>query len=160
MNVFLLRHAAAKSTSLSGRDIDRELRSKGIAQAKSLKSKLTSSPLPNSIEVLCSSAKRTQGTLEIISDELTTIQDTRFLPEIYHASHHELVALIVGLNTSNDVLLIGHNPFISELASLLSGEDIEMSTCSWIHLSFPFDSSAYISQGTGTIESQWSPNLF
>ncbi len=70
--------------------------------------------------VLCSSAVRAQATLELVRPALG---DPAVLVEsdLYHATAAELVAHIAAVDDSvAGVLLVGHNPAMLELATLLA----------------------------------------
>ena len=70
--------------------------------------------------VVCSTARRTRQTWELIAPELGGSPSVRFEPRAYDASALTLLYLAQELpGRYRTALLIGHNPAISELASSL-----------------------------------------
>jgi phosphohistidine phosphatase len=149
VTIHFLRHAKTNQLSLSGRDFDRELLPRGYEQLSSFRDFAPLNQL--SIEhIYCSSAKRTRQTLNEIT-ELLTHATISFHDELYLASNSELLSFITSKNTTQTLLLIGHNEGLSELASYLSDTNIHLKTCGYVQLSFPFEHSGYFSSGTGKI---------
>jgi phosphohistidine phosphatase len=149
VTIHFLRHAKTNQLSLSGRDFDRELLPRGYEQLKSFRDFATLNQI--SIEhIYCSSAKRTRQTLAEIT-ELFSNATISFHDELYLASYSELLSFITSKNTTQTLLLIGHNEGLSELASYLSDTNIHLKTCGYVQLSFPFEHSGYFSAGTGRV---------
>jgi phosphohistidine phosphatase len=74
--------------------------------------------------VVCSAARRTRQTWELVAPELGGSPSVRFEPRAYAASALALLYLIQELpGASRDALLIGHNPGIEELAGALASPD-------------------------------------
>lgn len=147
--IHFLRHAKTNQHSSSGRDFDRELLPRGYEQLKSFRDFATLNQI--SIEhIYCSSAKRTRQTLAEIT-EIFPHATISFHDELYLASKSELLSFITSKNTSQTVLIIGHNEGLSELASYLTDTDIHLKTCAYLQLFFPFEHSGYFSAGTGRV---------
>ena len=71
--------------------------------------------------VICSIARRTQQTWELVAPELGGSPSVTFEPRAYAASAQTLLYLVRELpGTSRAALLIGHNPAIEELATHLA----------------------------------------
>jgi phosphohistidine phosphatase len=71
--------------------------------------------------VICSIARRTQQTWELVAPELGGSPSVTFEPRAYAASAQTLLYLVRELpGTSRTALLIGHNPAIEELATHLA----------------------------------------
>ena len=149
MKLHLLRHAKTNQISPTGKDFDRELLPKAYEQCAELKRYLQDHPIAPK-HILCSSAVRTRQTLDQIKDLFADVPVT-FLNELYLASAGELLKIINELQSPEDVLLIGHNEGISELASELSAGFILLKTCGLVSLEFPFESSAMVSKETGVL---------
>ena len=66
-------------------------------------------------------------------------------------SSEEILKLICAQNSSEEILVVGHNEGLSELAMNLGRPRHLLKTCGFISIEFPFESSAYISQDTGRI---------
>jgi phosphohistidine phosphatase len=124
--VTLLRHGQAEERHPSGRDFERRLTPAGRAEATaSARELLRLDALPQLI--LASPAQRTQETARLVLRELAAAAATPLFelePRIYNAALHELLAVLRGAPAAvQHVLLVGHNPGISEAARLLSGEE-------------------------------------
>ena len=156
----LIRHAKTKQTSLTGKDYDRELLEKGIAQANVLGIYLQTHHLSLG-KILCSSAARTQQTRSIICQHLTEPCDFELTRELYLASHHQLLRVIQERGKNSPIVtIIGHNEGISDLASYLTDEHISLRTSEMISLAIPFESWDYLSQGTAGIIFPYRPAVF
>lgn len=118
----LLRHA--KAERLDGvDDPDRPLAERGIVDATA-----TGPALAGLVEltpadvVLCSPAVRTRQTWRLVARAQPTPPPTRFNPVIYGASLDELLALIRSVpSATGTVLVIGHEPTMSQTATTLAG---------------------------------------
>jgi phosphohistidine phosphatase len=81
--------------------------------------------------VVCSPAKRTRQTWQLVAAELGGAPEFRVDDDVYTASVRDLLGLVRKLPPSADVvLLIGHNPGLSELVGVLGGTEHELKTSS------------------------------
>jgi phosphohistidine phosphatase len=88
--------------------------------------------------VVCSTARRTRQTCELIAPELGESPSVTFEPRAYDASALTLLYLAQELpDRYRTALLIGHNPAISELASSLAEPPAEDGAPAPPRLSFP-----------------------
>ena len=72
--------------------------------------------------VICSAARRTRQTWELVARELGGSPSVTFEPRAYAANAMTLLYLVRELPaTSRSALLVGHNPAITELAASLLG---------------------------------------
>ena len=149
MKLHLLRHAKTNQISPTGKDFDRELLPRAYEQLQEFREFYTQNPFQVG-HILCSSAVRTRQTLDQIKELFADVPLT-FLNELYLASAGELLKIINALQSPEDILLIGHNEGISELASELSAGFILLKTCGLVSLEFPFESSAMVSKETGVL---------
>ena len=78
--------------------------------------------------MLCSSALRTRQTLEALATELDASPPCEFERELYLASAGDLFSRLQRVPDSvGQLLVIGHNPGIAELAAMLSSSgDVEL----------------------------------
>lgn len=118
----LLRHAKS-STKENVEDHERPLSRRGRKTARrigrNLAAKLGAIDL-----VLCSSARRTRETLDLVLDELSPAPRRSIEDGLYLASREKLVARLSRLDARNgNVLMIGHNPGLHELAIALADEN-------------------------------------
>jgi len=149
MKLHLLRHAKTNPQSRTGLDFDRELLPRGYEQIAELKNFLKEHPIDPKI-ILCSSSMRTRQTLAELQD-LWPEASILFIDELYLASRQEILSEICALQTSGEMLVVGHNDGLSDLVMNLAHPPHALKTCGFISMDFPFESSAYISQDTGSI---------
>ena len=146
MLLHLLRHAKTNQNSPTGKDFDRELLPRGFEQIVTLKTFFKAHPIAPKY-ILCSSAVRTRQTLAELQDFWPMAQ-IQFLDELYLASKQEILSKICALQTSDDILVVGHNEGLSELAIYLTDKALWLKTCGLVSLAFPFETSALISADT------------
>lgn len=118
----LLRHAESDPAGPGLDDHDRPLAPVGEAAAEALGTDFARRAVRPSL-VLCSSALRTRQTLERLRPHLSGDPELRVEEALYLASRGELLTRLQQVDDRNSqILLIGHNPGIAELArSLVSG---------------------------------------
>lgn len=115
----LLRHAKS-STKEDVEDHERPLSRRGRKTARRVGGNL-SARLGTVDLVLCSSARRTRETLDFVLDELTPRPRTSIEDELYLASREKLTARLRRIDAGDaNVVLIGHNPGLYELAIALA----------------------------------------
>lgn len=125
--LILLRHAKAER-EMGVADLDRPLTARGRADALAAGAWLARQGLRPD-QVLCSPSRRTRQTWDGVragiapqeTDEPAAVRDE---PAIYHGTAGELLRLLrqVDPGEADTLLLIGHNPTISELSHLLAPE--------------------------------------
>ena len=158
LTLHLLRHAKTKQESHTGNDFHRELMEKGVAQANMLGNYLQLHHIELGY-IICSSAVRTSQTQYIICKHVAEDCKPNFRKELYLADYQTILSELSG-ETSNIITLIGHNDGISDLASYLSDEDIQMQTCEFLTFAFPFESWNMISRGTGILSLRHRPEVY
>ena len=137
--LFLLRHAKAITGELSVPDQDRPLSERGLKDVNKLGVKLHKKGVRLDL-IISSNAIRAMTTAQIIANKLD-MKRTNFLidPVVYGVDIIALLELISQVAKRYDeVMIVGHNPSLTELASHLAGEPISMATCSLMKASFDF----------------------
>jgi phosphohistidine phosphatase len=137
--LFLLRHAKAIAGGLLVPDQDRPLSERGLKDVNKLGAKLQKKDIHLDL-IVTSPAVRAITTAQIIANKLD-MKHTNFLidPLVYAAEIEILLDLISGIAKRYDeVMIVGHNPSLTDLASHVAGESIAMSTCSLMKASFEF----------------------
>jgi phosphohistidine phosphatase len=126
-NVILVRHAHAEWPGYTGRDFDRPLTPRGMDEAL-ITARAIAAITESPALLLASPARRTQQTAEIIAHELgLNDAQVRFVDKLYNASSGTLEAELRGAlpdtgKAPGALILISHNPGVSELARRLSGD--------------------------------------
>ncbi|MGZ4556983.1 MAG: SixA phosphatase family protein, partial [Mycobacteriaceae bacterium] len=125
--LILLRHA--KSDWSGGEaDIDRPLGKRGRRQAPDAGRWLAASIDSIDLAVM-SPARRARSTWNLVSAELDVPPPTRIDDRVYTESDSELLDVVRELSDDIDtVVLVGHNPGIEDLISLLTRESVPMPT--------------------------------
>jgi phosphohistidine phosphatase len=123
----ILRHA--KSAWPDGvADIDRPLGDRGLRDAPAA-GRWLAEHAPDIDVVLCSPARRTRQTWGLVSAELGGSPSVDYDDRLYGASDEELIAVARELRGgASTVLVIGHNPGLEELVSLLTGSPHSLKT--------------------------------
>lgn len=117
----LLRHAKSSWSDSALADHDRPLSARGRKACELLAAELAGGGVEPQL-VLCSSARRTRETLELIASALGDGYDVSFERAIYEAGAQELIDGLGGVpGETRSVMLIGHQPALGELALSLAG---------------------------------------
>ncbi|MEM8833498.1 MAG: histidine phosphatase family protein [Pseudomonadota bacterium] len=128
--LFILRHAQAES-GYSIKDFDRALTDHGIEQAKDI------GEFIQDIDIaLCSSAKRTQMTLDNAIEGGEPPRSIKILDDLYNASSDELLRSIQSVE-GNNILIVAHNPGIHMLAHDLANKSKQSSYLESLSMSYP-----------------------
>lgn len=116
--LIILRHAKSSWASPQLSDFERPLNERGERDAPLIGAWLHfNNYLPDFC--LCSTARRTRSTRALLGFENL---ETRMLDGLYHASDVEMQREIIKHGEGNCLLVVGHNPGISALASELLRE--------------------------------------
>ena len=125
--LFLLRHA--KSDWSGGEpDVARPLSKRGRRQAPEAGRWLAANAGGIGLAVV-SPAERARSTWGLAAEQLGARPRTRIDDRVYAAGGRELLEVVRGLPDDLDtVVLVGHNPGLEDLVSLLTGEWVPMPT--------------------------------
>ncbi|HZJ07347.1 MAG TPA: histidine phosphatase family protein [Nocardioidaceae bacterium] len=125
--LILLRHAKSDWSSDEA-DIVRPLARRGHRQAPDAGRWLAAS-IDGIDSAVVSPASRARSTWDLVSAELESPPPMRIEDRVYAASASELLGVVRDLSDEVDtVVLVGHNPGIEDLVSLLTGEAVPMPT--------------------------------
>lgn len=129
--LYLIRHAKAEEYSFGRRDYERNLMEKGKESAREIATILSHQFNPtSSTRVLSSSANRAIQTAELFCSIIDypleqIVQDKN----IYEAYYLDILNAINNTATVIDTLLVfGHNPGLSELATYLTNVYVNLKT--------------------------------
>jgi phosphohistidine phosphatase len=134
--LILLRHA--KSDWSGGEaDLARPLAKRGRRQAPDAGRWLATN-IDSFDLALVSTATRARSTWDLVAAELDVPPPTRIDDRVYGASGQELLMVVRELSDELEtVVLVGHNPGIEDLASLLTGEWTPMPTSALAVITVP-----------------------
>ena len=118
--LFLMRHAKSSWDDPTLADFDRPLNGRGREDAPLMGRFLKKSGIKPDL-IVSSPARRAKKTARIVAEELGYDKDKiRFVEGVYEASLQSLIYTVCGFpDEAKRVLLVGHNPGMSELANAL-----------------------------------------
>ena len=124
--LYLLRHAKSSWSDPTLPDQERPLAPRGRRDAKRVAGHLVRFGIEPDL-VLCSSARRTRETLELVRSALGATAVVALEEELYAATADELLERLHAVpDETASVLLIGHNPGLQDLALLLASAGAEL----------------------------------
>jgi len=151
--LFLVRHAKSSWKDLSLADHDRPLNKRGVKNAPLMGQRLARMTHRPEI-VISSSALRALTTAKTLApyvgiDEEDVVVD----PDLYHAGSRDIMRIVAGLNDRyQNVMVVGHNPGITQLANQLGGEPIaNVPTCGMVVIRFETNQWAAVSSAPSTL---------
>ena len=117
----LMRHGDAQWKDPDISDFARPLNRKGQSEAESMARRLMELALIADL-VLVSPARRTSQTADVLAHELSLpSRNVRRLEELYLARAQDILAVVRGTGPKiQHLMIIGHNPGLSELARQLA----------------------------------------
>ena len=130
--LYLVRHAKSSWDSDAVTDHERILNKRVLHDAPMMGRRLADSGVMPEL-IICSSATRAQVTAQLIAAEIGYEErQIEIISDIYGAGANGLMEIIQNLDPSlNQIMLVGHNPDITELVNRLSNAHItNMPTCS------------------------------
>jgi phosphohistidine phosphatase len=135
--LILMRHAKSAWDDPHQKDIDRPLSTRGRKAAPRMGEWLAGEAYRPDV-VLCSAARRTRETLELLRPHLPKNVSVQFLPGLYMGAPREMMIEIGKVPaTAQSVMLLGHNPGMESLAGLLTGGGGDEKALGAMHSKFP-----------------------
>ena len=118
-NLIIVRHCKSSWADLSLSDFDRPLNKRGHIDGELMSSYLREKE--KKIDKLISStSKRTRLTSKYFIEKIH-FNSISYLDELYHASYSEIIKIISKIeNNLNNIMVIGHNPGLTELINHFS----------------------------------------
>ena len=161
LTLSLLRHAKSSWKDASLPDRERPLNGRGKAEAPVMGKALAKHGLDPEL-VLCSSARRTRDTLDLVLPELKTAPKVIYEDGLYHGTPAEMLAILRSVpQTVSKVLLVGHNPELQTFALDLIGSgpkhlkdklQAKLPTAGLVVVRFPTGSWKKLAVNSGTLE--------
>lgn len=166
LTLLLLRHAKAEPATPGVADIDRALADRGRVDAPRMGAYLSEHKLVPDL-IICSTARRTRETLDLVVPELGAVVPSLMEAAIYEASVARLLGVIRKAPAmAHRLMLVGHNPGFEDLASDLmrtadkdaeSRFDKKYPTSGLAVLTFDIDAWAKLTPRTGTLVAFTAP---
>jgi phosphohistidine phosphatase len=156
----LLRHAKASRDDASGSDHDRPLADRGRADAPRMAERMARAGVRPDL-VAVSSALRARETWDLAAPFLATGR-VEIVPELYLCGISDLLTHVRAFPEDvGQVLIVGHNPDLEELALHLAGDAADpvdlariadkFPTCAWADLRLRVDRWVQAGRGCATL---------
>lgn len=121
LTLILLRHAKSSWNNPALADIDRPLATRGMNDAPLIGRAMAERGIDPEL-VLCSSARRTRDTLDLVLPELRVEPQVVYDGALYHAHPKAMLQMLQAIQPgTNRVMLVGHNPELQAFALDLVG---------------------------------------
>jgi phosphohistidine phosphatase len=134
--LYLLRHAKSSWKDANLPDFDRPLSGRGRKASETVGLFLKEKEITFDL-VVSSPAVRARQTIESVLRSAKQRPELRFDERIYEATVGRLLEIVSQLeNEHKTVLLVGHNPGMQELLSLLTGQSEEYPTAALTKIAF------------------------
>jgi len=140
--LFLVRHAKSSRDDTALPDRDRPLADRGKRDVAKMGKRLAERDVKPDL-IMSSPAVRALATAEVIATSLgCKRKDIVVTDRLYAGNADDLLDLIQALGDKFEhVMLVGHNPELTELAHRLSGEITDLPTCAIAE--FTFDAKSW-----------------
>ena len=151
--IYFVRHAKAENETKKSSDIERALNNRGKEDAQFMAKRLKKHGIFPDI-IYTSSAKRALKTTKIFA-EVLDLEKKKILEQdtLYASSLQEYLSTIHQIpNYYHSVVLVAHNPTITEAVEYLSGAILdELPTCAIVCIAFEVESFKEIKEESGHI---------
>ena len=150
--LLLLRHAESSGTEAGQSDFARPLNERGREAAPAIGRFLGRQRVKPDL-ILCSPAERARETAALVIDAAgLTSSKLRDDARIYEASTATLFEVVSQIEEgARAVLIVGHNPGISELLARLTGEEQPIRTASLVCISLDIEKWREVREQTGRL---------
>jgi phosphohistidine phosphatase len=116
LTLVLLRHAKSSWNDPTLTDHDRPLATRGLADAPLMGKAMAERSIEPQL-VLCSSARRSRDTLDLVLPELHVQPKVTYEQALYHSSPEDMLDMLHAIHPDTArVMLIGHNPELQSFA--------------------------------------------
>jgi phosphohistidine phosphatase len=150
--LYLLRHAKSSWKDANQPDFDRPLAGRGRRASEAVGLFLKEKEITFDL-VVSSPAVRARQTIEFVLRSAKQRPELRFDERIYEATVGRLLEIVSQLeNEHKAVLLVGHNPGMQELLSLLTGQSEEYPTAALTKIAFKNLKWAEVGNKKGSLE--------
>lgn len=154
--LILCRHADAIPATRIEHDIERKLSDEGLDQAQQGKKWLLQL-LAENTRLVCSTAERAKETALILAGAFPGTEPELY-PELYECPASGILRFINAVaDSTRTVVMVGHNPGISYLASNLTDRDINFGTGQIVVMDLQTENWNEVSYGTSTVKDIFVP---
>ena len=156
--LLLLRHAKSSWKQPEQHDHDRPLNKRGKKEAPKVGRYLKESELVPDL-VLSSTARRAQDTAQAVVEESGFSGQVDLYQDLYLSDTTCYLDILHYLpDEASRVLVVGHNPDLEELLTLLTDVTVHMTTAALAQVDLPISSWRELNEATdGRLQNLWSP---
>lgn len=156
--LLLLRHAKSSWKDEELPDQDRPLAKRGLRDAPRLGQLLRDENLLPDL-ILSSTARRARQTVELVTEAAGYSGEVSLLDSLYAAAPEEILELLNALPAYyTTVMVVGHNPGLEELLTLLTDQVDSLTTAALAQIDLPVDGWNQITDETqGKLVNIWRP---
>lgn len=142
LSLFLVRHAKSSWEDASLPDRQRPLNDRGKRDAPRMGRRLARLRVQPDV-IVCSPATRAHKTARILAEELGCKERDIRVDERLYATQADVIQRVIGEfgDGKRSVMLVGHNPELTELAHRLSRQITHLPTCAVA--AFAFDAPSW-----------------
>ena len=150
--LYLLRHAKSSWKDAGLADFDRPLNGRGRRACETIGAFLKEKEITFDL-ALSSPAVRARETIDLILRSAKLRPQLRYDERVYEATPERLLDVVSQLENENKtVVLVGHNPGMQELLTLLTGATEEFSTATLAKVNFKNSKWAEVGMRKATLE--------
>jgi phosphohistidine phosphatase len=156
--LFLLRHAKSSWNQPEIKDHDRPLNKRGKKEAPKVGKYLKANDLIPDL-ILSSTARRAHDTAQAVAEESGFEGQIDLYPDLYLSDTACYLDILQSLpESANRVLVVGHNPDMDELLTLLTDVTQHMTTAALAQIDLPITSWQELNEATdGRLQNLWTP---
>jgi phosphohistidine phosphatase len=157
--IYLLRHAKSTGKDTDMADFDRPLAERGVRDAEKVAAALAARDIRPSV-IVTSPAVRAMQTAKIFAGGLGyRIKSIKTRKALYDEEADQFIQVLHGLSPNlGSAMLVGHNPSLSEFASVLcAGFDRDLPTCAVVGFEFEANTWKTLEPGTGVLATYDAP---
>ena len=152
LTLYLLRHAKSSWNDASQRDFERPLSDRGREACALIGEFIEEKGIEFDL-VLVSTAVRTRETIDLVKQRAKLRSEVRYDDRIYEATVSQLLEVISQVeNDRENVLLVGHNPGMEELLTLLTGVHLRVTTANFAKIKIQATRWSDSLANTGTLD--------
>jgi len=152
LTLYLLRHAKSSWNDASQRDFERPLSDRGREACALIGEFIEEKGIEFDL-ILVSTAVRTRETIELVKERAKLDSEVRYDDRIYEATVSQLLEVISQVDNDREhVLLVGHNPGMEELLTLLTGEHLRVTTANLSRIKIQATKWSDSLANTGTLD--------
>lgn len=156
--LLLLRHAKSSWKTPEMNDHDRPLNKRGKKEAPKVGKYLKANSLVPDL-ILSSTARRAHDTAQAVAEESSFEGEIELYQDLYLSDMACYLDILQSLpDTANRVLVVGHNPDLDGLLTLLTESAQHMTTAALAQIDLPITSWQELNEATdGRLQILWTP---